>query len=178
MCCRIAGPNTPHFVGAERVWRAGLIKVFDPDPAVASASSEWFRLVSCRGREPSGTVTFLFTDIEGSTGLWEERPDEMQVALARHDEVLRSAIEASGGYVFAKTGGDGFVAAFHRPDDAVEAAVASQVALARQRGPAGVQLRVRMGIHTGSADERGGDYFGQTPTRAARIMAAGWAARC
>ena len=85
------------------------------------------------GARPSGTVTFLFTDIEGSTGLWEERPDEMQVALARHDEVLRSAIEASGGYVFA-TGGDGFAAAFHRPDDAVEAAVASQVALGATAG--------------------------------------------
>jgi class 3 adenylate cyclase len=62
---------------------------------------------------PSGTVTFLFTDIEGSTRLWEERPDEMRAALARHDEILRATIEGNGGYVFA-TGGDGFAAAFAR----------------------------------------------------------------
>jgi class 3 adenylate cyclase len=70
---------------------------------------------------PSGTVTFLFTDIEGSTRLWEVVPDEMGGALARHDEIVRRAIEARGGYVFS-TGGNGFSAAFQRAGDAVGAA--------------------------------------------------------
>ncbi len=70
---------------------------------------------------PSGTVTFLLTDIEGSTRLWEERPDEMRAMVADHDERFRSAIEHNGGYVFA-TGGDEFAAAFDRAADAVAAA--------------------------------------------------------
>ena len=76
---------------------------------------------------PSGTVTFLFTDMEGSTRRWEEDPDATRVAVAKHDEVVRGAIEANRGYVFA-TGGDGFAAAFGRAADAVAAAQAAQAA--------------------------------------------------
>lgn len=71
---------------------------------------------------PSGSVTFLFTDVEGSTRLWEEHPTEMQVALERHDAILRTAIEGHGGYVFS-TAGDAFAAAFARAGDAIEAAI-------------------------------------------------------
>ena len=116
---------------------------------------------------PSGTVTFLFTDIEGSTRLWDERPDEMREALTEHDAILRAAISSSDGVVFA-TGGDGFAAAFHRVVDAVAAATQSQATL-----DAHPFLKVRMGIHTGEAQERDGDYFGPVVNRAARIMAAG-----
>lgn len=125
------------------------------------------------GSRPSGTVTFLFTDVEGSTRLWEEHPEAMRSALAGHDEILLAAIDAHNGYVFA-TGGDGFAAAFHTPEDAVNAAGAAQVALLAEKDRFAVDIRVRMGIHTGSADERNADYFGQAPTRAARIMSVAW----
>jgi predicted ATPase/class 3 adenylate cyclase len=119
---------------------------------------------------PSGTVTFLFTDIEGSTGLWEAAPDAMRVALERHDSILRSAIEGHDGYVFS-TGGDGFAAAFARAGDGVAAAVRAQEALAVERWPVGTEIRVRMGLHTGEVEERGEDYFGSAVNRAARLMA-------
>lgn len=121
--------------------------------------------------QPSGTVTFLFTDIESSTRLWEEQPDLMRPALARHDEIVRAAIESHHGTVFA-TGGDGFAVAFGSSVDAVAAAVAAQRSLQSESWPEGVALRVRMGIHTGEAEERGGDYFGAPVNRAARLMAA------
>jgi predicted ATPase len=120
---------------------------------------------------PSGTVTFLFTDIEGSTRLWEQFAEAMGVALALHDELLRSAIDAHGGVVFA-TGGDGVAAAFGRAGDAVAAAVDAQRALQGAVWPDGVGLRVRMGAHTGEAEERDGDYFGPPVNRAARLMSA------
>src|SRR3989454_3720671 len=112
---------------------------------------------------PSGTVTFLFTDIEGSTRRWEEEPDAMQVALAAHDEVLRAAIEARGGWLFKNTG-DGVCAAFASARAAVDAAIDAQQAL---------ELPVRMGIATGEAERRGDDYFGPALNRAARVTAAG-----
>jgi predicted ATPase/class 3 adenylate cyclase len=124
------------------------------------------------GVRPSGTVTFLFTDVEGSTRLWDEYPDVMRVALARHDELLRKAVESFDGFVFS-TGGDGLAAAFHRAADGVGAAVAAQRALTAEPWPEQVALRVRMGVHTGEAEERDGDYFGPPVNRAARIMAAG-----
>jgi class 3 adenylate cyclase len=92
---------------------------------------------------PTGTVTFLFTDIEGSTRLWEERPDDMRAALAEHDTLLRAAIDAHGGYVFS-TGGDGFAVAFSRAHDAIDAAAKAQAALVDHP-----LIKVRMGIHTG-----------------------------
>jgi class 3 adenylate cyclase len=93
-------------------------------------------------------VTFLFTDVEASTRLWELCPQAMGAALARHDEILRSIIEAHCGHVFA-TGGDGFSAAFGRAADAVGAALAGQAALAAESWPVGVTVRVRMGCIPG-----------------------------
>ena len=113
---------------------------------------------------PSGVVTFLFTDIEGSTRRWEADPEAMRAALADHDEVLRSAIDAHGGFLFKHTG-DGVCAVFTSPKAAVEAAIEAQQAL---------ELPVRMGISTGEAELRGGDYFGPVLNRAARVMAAGY----
>ena len=121
------------------------------------------------GERPTGTVTFMFTDVEGSTAHWERHPAEMQPALAAHDEVLRSVIERNGGAVFA-TGGDGFAAAFGRADSAVAAAVDAQRALAGLSWPGGLELRVRVGLHTGESHERDGDYFGPAVNRAARVM--------
>jgi predicted ATPase/class 3 adenylate cyclase len=119
---------------------------------------------------PTGTVTFLFTDIEGSTQLWEAAPEEMRTALARHDALLRASIERHGGYVFS-TGGDGFGAAFARPAEATVAASGAQAALADEEWPAHATIRVRMGLHTGAAEERDGDYFGPAVNRAARLTA-------
>jgi predicted ATPase len=115
------------------------------------------------GVRPSGTVTFLFTDIEGSTRLWERDADAMQVALAHHDKVLREAIESQGGWLFKHTG-DGVCAVFTSARSAVDAAVDAQ----RRLG-----LPVRMGVGTGEAESRGEDYFGPALNRAARVMAAG-----
>ena len=112
---------------------------------------------------PAGVVTFLFTDVEGSTRRWETDADAMRVALAAHDEVLRKAIEAHGGWLFKHTG-DGVCAAFASPGSAVDAAVAAQRTL---------ELPVRMGLATGEAELRGADYFGVALNRAARVMAAG-----
>jgi class 3 adenylate cyclase len=112
---------------------------------------------------PSGVVTFLLTDVEGSTRRWETDADGMRIALAAHDKVLRAAIEAHGGFLFKHTG-DGVCAAFASPKSAVDAAVAAQRAL---------ELPVRMGLATGEAELRGSDYFGTVLNRAARVMAAG-----
>jgi class 3 adenylate cyclase len=108
-------------------------------------------------------VTFLFTDIEGSTRRWEADAAAMRAALAAHDEVLRTAIEKHAGFLFSHTG-DGVVAAFASPRSAVDAAVAAQREL---------ELPVRMGIATGEAELRDADYFGAVLNRAARVMAAG-----
>jgi predicted ATPase len=112
---------------------------------------------------PSGTVTFLFTDIEGSTRRWESDPEGMRSALAAHDGVLRSAVEGEGGWVFKHTG-DGVCAVFGSARAAIEAAVAAQ---------RGLGLPVRMGLASGEVEERDGDYFGPALNRAARVMAAG-----
>jgi predicted ATPase len=108
-------------------------------------------------------VTFLFTDVEGSTRRWEADANAMRAALATHDEVLRAAIEAHGGWLFKHTG-DGVCAAFSSPRAGVDAAIAAQRKL---------ELPVRMGIATGEAELREGDYFGAVLNRAARVMAAG-----
>ncbi len=125
---------------------------------------------------PSGTVTFLFTDIEGSTRLWDQYPQAMKAALSTHDTLLREAIEANGGYVF-KTLGDGFCAAFSSTPDALRAALAGQRALnAYDWEGAGVgegAIRTRIAVHTGHAEEAGGDYFGPSVNRVARLLAAG-----
>jgi predicted ATPase/class 3 adenylate cyclase/DNA-binding CsgD family transcriptional regulator len=121
---------------------------------------------------PTGTVSFLFTDVEGSTQLWEQRPREMATAMSRHDQIVRSAVAEHRGHVFS-TSGDGFGAAFWTPWEALEAAIGVQELLAAEPWPAPLTVAVRMAIHTGSANERDGDYFGPTVNRAARLMAAG-----
>jgi len=120
---------------------------------------------------PTGTVTLLFTDIEGSTRHWEERAAAMTGALRRHDVLLRSAIESHSGYVF-NTAGDAFCAAFWRASDALSAAIHAQRAFAAVDWSAIGELRVRMALHTGAHDERDGDYFGPSVNRVARLMAA------
>jgi len=121
---------------------------------------------------PSGTVTFLFTDIEGSTRLWETQREAMTSALARHDALLRQCIEAHGGYV-VKTLGDGIHAVFVTASNALQAALAAQQALRAESWSDHAQLRVRMALHTGTAELREGDYYGPTLNRAARLMGIG-----
>lgn len=121
-----------------------------------------------------GTNTFLFTDIAGSTRLWEEHPQAMEEALSAHDEVTFAAIEQHGGRVFKHTG-DGVAAVFESARPALEAADDLQIRLSRAAHPEIGPLRVRVGIHSGEAQERDGDYFGLCVTWAARLMAAGHA---
>ena len=121
---------------------------------------------------PSGMVTFLFTDIEGSTRRWERDREAMRDAVARHDALMRAAIGERRGHVF-KTIGDAFCASFHSVPEAVLAAVAAQRSLAEGDFSAVNGLRVRMALHTGTADERDGDYFGPAVNRVARLLAAG-----
>src|SRR5215217_6940505 len=102
---------------------------------------------------PSGTVTFRFTDIEGSTSRWEHQPEAMRLALARHDALLRAAIQEHGGHV-VKTMGDAFHAAFSRASDAVAAALVAQGSLLAEAWGELGSLRVRMALHTGAAEER------------------------
>ncbi|MBV8491356.1 MAG: adenylate/guanylate cyclase domain-containing protein, partial [Candidatus Eremiobacteraeota bacterium] len=119
---------------------------------------------------PTGTVTFLFTDIEGSTKLWERAPDAMRAALADHDAILRETTERNQGVVF-KTVGDAFCCAFASAEHAIVTAIDVQRQLSGHGWPPDVgTLRVRMGIHSGSAVERDGDYFGPTLNRVARLM--------
>jgi predicted ATPase/class 3 adenylate cyclase len=121
---------------------------------------------------PGGTVTFLFTDIEGSTRLWEQHPEAMRQALARHDVVLRSTIETQGGYVF-KTMGDQFCAAFATAPAALAAALAVPRALQAEAWEETGPLKVRLALHTGTAEQRDGDYFGPALNRVARLLAVG-----
>jgi predicted ATPase/class 3 adenylate cyclase len=125
---------------------------------------------------PSGTVTFLFTDIEGSSVRWERHPAAMRAALTRHDALLHADITAYGGVVVTERGeGDSFFALFARPSDALAAACALQQALATEPWPQEVApLRVRMALHTGEAGLRdGSDYRGAAVNRCARLRAAG-----
>jgi class 3 adenylate cyclase len=118
---------------------------------------------------PSGTVTLLFTDVEGSTRLWEAERDAMAAALRRHDEILRDAIEQVGGYVF-KTVGDSFCAAFSAARAGLDAALAAQQDLAAQSWPTSRPIVVRMALHAGVCEERDGDYFGPAVNRVARLL--------
>jgi predicted ATPase/class 3 adenylate cyclase len=118
---------------------------------------------------PSGTVTFLFTDLEVSTRLWDLEPDSMGAALACHDQILRDTVEAHGGAI-VKGRGDGIHAVFATADAAVRCAIACELALGSEVWPVSEPLRVRMGVHTGVAELRDGDYFGSAVNRAARLM--------
>src|SRR5262249_8732440 len=122
---------------------------------------------------PSGAITFLLTDIEGSTRRWERDAAAMDRAVARHDQLLRAAIARRGGDVF-KTVGDACCAAFASARDARDAALAAQRALLAEPWPGPVgSLPVRMALHTGEALAREGDYFGPSVNRVARLLAAG-----
>lgn len=121
---------------------------------------------------PSGTVTFLFTDVEDSTRLWESDASHMAGAVERHDELVGHAIRSHGGYVFT-TAGDSFAAAFSSASGALAAALSAQASLAAEEWPVEPPVRVRMGLHTGEAFERDGDYFGPAVNRAARVMGCG-----
>ena len=120
---------------------------------------------------PTGTLTFLFTDIEGSTKMWERDRETMSEALARHDRILRDAVEERGGYVF-KTVGDAFCCAFASAPDGLEAALEAQHDFLSERREEGEPLKVRMALHVGAAEEREGDYFGPPVNRVARLMSA------
>ncbi|MFL5807008.1 MAG: LuxR C-terminal-related transcriptional regulator [Roseiflexaceae bacterium] len=121
---------------------------------------------------PTGTVTFLFTDIEGSTVRWEQHPQAMPGTLARHDAILRDAIEAQHGVVF-RTVGDAFCAAFAHAPAAIAAALTAQRALHAEDWGVGGALRVRMAVHTGAVELHDGDYQGLPLNRIARLLAAG-----
>ncbi|HWQ14108.1 MAG TPA: helix-turn-helix domain-containing protein [Roseiflexaceae bacterium] len=120
---------------------------------------------------PGGTITFLFTDIEGSTALWERDREAMSAALARHDAILRASVAARGGEV-VKTLGDGMHAAFASAADALGAAHAAQGALVTEPWGAVGSIRVRMALHSGAAEARDGDYYGPALNRAARLLEA------
>lgn len=122
---------------------------------------------------PQGTVTFLFTDIEGSTTRWERYPEVMRSVIARHDLLLRQVMQAHHGAVF-KTAGDAFYVAFITAMDALTAAIAAQQALTVENWPEEIRpLRVRMALHTGTAEQRDGDYFGPTLNQVARMLSTG-----
>lgn len=119
---------------------------------------------------PTTTLTFLFTDIEGSTQLWEKHSEAMRVALPKHDAILHEAIAANNGQII-KTTGDGMHAVFVTALDAIHATLAAQNQL--EAPLAGLEIKVRMGLHTCEAEMRAGDYYGQAVNRAARIMSIG-----
>lgn len=121
---------------------------------------------------PTGTVTFLLTDIEGSTRLWEQYPEAMRAALARHDALAEAIIAQHGGVLVKSRGeGDSLFAVFDRATEAVAAACDLQRAFVAEPWPAGIPLRVRMALHTGELDHREGDYYGTAVNRCARLRA-------
>ena len=121
---------------------------------------------------PSGTVTFLFTDVEGSTRLWELQPEPMRQALVRHDAIIEGETARHDGVVVRPRGeGDSRFAVFARATDAVVAAAAIQQALWNEPWPTNAPLRVRLALHTGEADLRDGDYYGSAVNRCARLRA-------
>lgn len=121
---------------------------------------------------PTGTVTFLFSDIEGSTERWEKHREAMKAAVARHEDLIRQAITTYDGYIF-KTVGDAFCAAFATAPDAVNAALDAQQELSAEDFSAVGGLKVRIGLHTGYAEERDADYFGPAVNRVTRLMSIG-----
>lgn len=137
----------------------------------ASESERATTAVAGHADLPTGTVSFLFTDIEGSSRLWEQHPEEMDEAIRSHNAAVRDGIAANSGFVFA-TAGDGFAAAFERATDAVAAARSIRAELDDMPWPEPLTIRVRLGVHSGEAIERDGDYLGPAVNRAARVMSA------
>ena len=121
-------------------------------------------------RIPSGTVTFLFSDVVGSTRLWAADPEAMSASLQIHDRIFNDTIARYDGHVFS-TAGDSFAVAFARASEAVECAEAIQAALAHVDWGSCPALSVRIGLHQGEAEERDANYFGPAVNQAARVMA-------
>jgi class 3 adenylate cyclase len=121
---------------------------------------------------PAGVVTFLLTDIEGSTRLWEREPEAMREALARHDALMLAYVRRLHGHVVKSKGeGDSVFAVFRHARDAVAAALVLQCALGDERWATRTPIQVRMAIHTGQVELRDGDYYGPTVNRCARLRA-------
>lgn len=146
-----------------------LVETTEAYERLASTESNPPAAGARNARLPTGTVTFLFTDVEGSTLRWERYPDAMPQALQKHEAILRDAVARRGGCIF-KWAGDGCAAAFARAEDAVAAAVAAQRELVASDFSCVGGIAVRMAIHTGTADERNGDYYGPSVNRAARLL--------
>src|SRR5919201_2500304 len=127
---------------------------------------------SSRSQLPTGVVTFLLTDIEGSTRLWEREPEAMRQALVRHDALMLAYVRRLHGHVVKSKGeGDSVFAVFRHARDAVAAALVLQCALGDERWATSAPIRVRMAIHTGQVELRDGDYYGPTVNRCARLRA-------
>jgi class 3 adenylate cyclase len=174
-----AAPDAPLWAGVDpdaakhlgRILRRALDPGAMPGPGSAGTLVE--RLRAWRSADlPAGAVTFLLTDIEGSTALWEAHPQVMASVIARHHEIVADWVEAHDGRQPRSQGeGDSTLSVFARPTDAVAAALAAQRALHDEPWAEGIELRVRAGLHTGEAEVRGGDYFGAAVSRTARIRA-------
>jgi class 3 adenylate cyclase len=166
-------PCLAHAVGGIKRVRPGSAAAIDTRRMVQPASGHGDAIPASGGAmsgAPSGTVTLLFTDVEGSTRLWDAERDAMALALRRHDQILRDAIEQAGGYIF-KTLGDSFCAAFSAARAGLDAALAAQRNLALRSWPTSRPIVVRMGLHAGVCEERDGDYFGPAVNRVARLLA-------
>lgn len=123
---------------------------------------------------PNGIVTFLFTDIQGSTRLWEQFPEEMRQSLRRHDDLIEQSISESGGIIVKPRGeGDSYFTVFSLATEAVEAAVKLQRTLLRESWSPNTILKIRIALHTGEADLRDGDYYGTVINRCARLRSIG-----
>jgi predicted ATPase/class 3 adenylate cyclase/DNA-binding CsgD family transcriptional regulator len=158
--------DRPAFLHAARAdLGAALLSALTPPPVLPARDAAPRPL-------PSGTVTFLFTDVEGSTQLWERHAQAMGAAIARHEALLRDTITTAGGVIF-KMVGDAVCAAFESARDALTAAMAGQRALAAEGWTIPDPLQVRMVLHTGVVEERGGDYAGLPLSRVARLLSAG-----
>lgn len=171
----LAEVNCPNFSHEE--WQVKPLKELDKATSVVSKKPGLgnfkTQAATVGSFAPTDTLTFLFSDIEGSTVLWEKQPHTMKLALARHDTLLRQAMEINAGRIF-KTVGDGFYTAFPTASAALEAALAAQRSLHAEQWPLKPgELKVRMALHTGSAEERDNDYFGQALNRTARLLSAG-----
>ncbi|MFN8633969.1 MAG: tetratricopeptide repeat protein [Chloroflexota bacterium] len=141
----------------------------DPSPSPVAAGAP-----ASASTLPGGTITFLLTDVEGSTALWQAAPEAMRVALARHDAILTEAVERHGGRVVKPRGeGDSIFAVFQTASEAVAAALTVQRTVGCEPWPTSRPVRVRIGVHSGEAELRDGDYYGPTVNRCARLRSIG-----
>ncbi len=171
-CLRIPADERSAFISAARAELSPDRLALPPQPVHHTDALTASPKLSEQPPQPSGTVTFLFTDIEGSSKLWEQHKEAMRAALARHNALLHQSIEANRGSVF-KTIGDAVCAAFASAPDALAAALTAQRALlAEDWGTVGV-LRVRMALHTGTVQPFEGDYLGRPLNRVARMLSVG-----